>query len=363
MRNRRSTGDSGAARLTFDRVTVQTVRKDFYYGLNFLNVWNGLNHIAVNPMEYTTLGKTGLKVSVAGLGCGGPSRLGLRDSSQSQNRAIALVRQAIDLGVNFLDTAQTYGTEPVVGKAITGIPRDRLIISTKKTLPSPGHSNPEVEVKKGLEQSLKLLGTDYIDIYHLHGVEPQDYDFARERLMPAMVQLREQGKIRFIGVTEGFVPDPSHQMLQQSPKEDLWDVVMIGFNLLNPSARRTLFPLTMEKRVGVLNMFAVRRALSQADGLRGVVADLLEKGAIPRGSTNSEDLPDFIWCQSGAATLPEAAYRFCRHEPGVDVVLTGTGNPEHLKSNVESILKPPLPKNVLQRLEELFGDVDYLTGN
>jgi len=349
--------------LTFDRVTVQTVRKDFYYGLNFLNVWNGLNHIAVNPMEYTTLGKTGLKVSVAGLGCGGPSRLGLRDSSQSENSAIALVRQAIDLGVNLLDTAQTYGTEPVVGKAIAGIPRDRLVISTKKTLPSPGHSNPEAEVKKGLEQSLKLLGTDYIDIYHLHGVEPQDYDFARERLMPAMVQLREQGKIRFIGVTEGFVPDPSHQMLQQSLKEDLWDVVMIGFNLLNPSARRTLFPLTMEKRVGVLNMFAVRRALSQADGLRGVVADLLEKGAIPRGSTNGEDLPDFIWRQSGAATLPEAAYRFCRHEPGVDVVLTGTGNPEHLKSNVESILKPPLPKNVLQRLEELFGDVDYLTGN
>jgi len=61
-------------------------------------------------MEYTTLGKTGLKVSVAGLGCGGPSRLGMRNDPQSANHAIALVKQALDLGVNFLDTAQTYGT-------------------------------------------------------------------------------------------------------------------------------------------------------------------------------------------------------------------------------------------------------------
>jgi L-galactose dehydrogenase len=314
-------------------------------------------------MEYTTLGRTGLKVSVAGLGCGGPSRLGLRDSSQLENHAIALVRQAIDLGLNFLDTAQSYGTEPIVGKAIAGIPRDRLVISTKKTLPSPDDSNPEEEVRKGLEQSLKLLGTDYIDVYHLHGVEPKDHDFATERLMPAMRQLREEGKIRFIGVTEGFVPDPSHQMLQQGLKEDLWDVVMIGFNLLNPSARRTLFPTTRRQAVGVLNMFAVRRALSQPDRLKGIVGELIRNRVIPPESVNVGDPLDFVLRESGAATLPEVAYRFCRHEPGVDVVLTGTGNPEHLRANIDSILKPPLPKSIVQKLDELFGNVDYLTGN
>ena len=314
-------------------------------------------------MEYLTLGRTGLKVSVAGLGCGGPSRLGLRDSSQSESRAIALIRQAIDLGVNVFDTAESYGTEPVVGKAIAGIPRERLVISTKKTPPPPDHSNPGEAVRKGLEQSLKRLRTDYIDVYHLHGVEPKDYPFARERLMPAMRQLRDEGKIRFIGVTEGFVPDPSHQMLQESLKEDLWDVVMVGFNLLNPSARRTLFPTTRDKRVGVLNMFAVRRALSQPDRLRTIIADLIRKEMVPREFVNPDGPLDFVLRESGAATLPEAAYRFCRHEPGIDVVLTGTGNPGHLKANIESILKPALPKTVLQRLEVLFGDVDYLTGN
>jgi len=314
-------------------------------------------------MEYTTLGRTGLKVSVAGLGCGGPSRLGMRSDAQGENNALAIIRQAIDLGINFLDTAQNYGTEAVVGKAIAGIPRERLVISTKKTLPSIDHPHPEEEVRKGLEQSLKALGTDYIDVYHLHGVEPKDYDFAKTRLMPAMVRLREQGKIRFIGVTEGFVQDPSHQMLRESLAQDLWDVVMIGFNLLNPSARRTVFPLTRENRVGVLDMFAVRRALSQPARLKEICSELIQKGVISPGAVNAQDPLDFVLRESGAATLPEAGYRFCRHEQGVDVVLTGTGNMDHLKSNVEAILKPALPAAILKKLEDLFGTLDDLTGN
>ena len=181
--------------------------------------------------------------------------------------------------------------------------------------------------------------------------------------MPAMRRLREQGKIRFIGVTEGFVQDPSHQMLQQSLNEDLWDVVMVGFNLLNPSARRTVFSTTHDKRVGVLNMFAVRRALSQPDRLKAIVADLIQKGTISRDALNAKDALDFMLRESNARTLPEVAYRFCRHERGVHVVLTGTGNPEHLKANVQSILKPALPESVLQKLEAIFGNLDTLTGN
>jgi L-galactose dehydrogenase len=314
-------------------------------------------------MEYTTLGKTGLTVSVVGLGCGGPSRLGLRDNVGSQERAVGIVRQAIGLGVNFIDTAEAYGTEAIVGKAIAGIPRDGLVLSTKKTLPDARHPRPEDVIVKGLEQSLKELGTDYIDVYHLHGVEPKDYSFARDRLMPAMRRLREQGKIRSIGVTEGFVQDPSHQLLQQSLQEDLWDVVMVGFNLLNPSARKTVLPLTRNRRVGVLNMFAVRRALSQPDRLKAVVEELIDSGAIPRDALKRADPFDFILAGGAAKTLPEIAYRFCRHERGIDVVLTGTGNPAHLQANVEAILSPPLPEAALKKLEAIFENLNFLTGN
>ena len=314
-------------------------------------------------MEFTTLGRTGLKVSVAGLGCGGPSRLGMRNDPQTTNHAVALVRQAINLGVNFLDTAQNYGTEAVVGKAITGTPRDRLVISTKKTLPPADHSDPEAEVIKGLEQSLKLLGTDYIDVYHLHGVEPKDQAFAKDRLMPAMRRLKDQGKIRFIGVTEGFVVDSAHKVLQEGLEEDLWDVVMVGFSLLNPSARKTVFPLTRSKRVGVLNMFAVRRALSQPERLKEMCDELVAKGMIGKDALDGRDPLGFLLRETDAATIPEAAYRYCRHEQGVDVVLFGTGNPDHLKENVAAILKPALPQPALKRLDEIFGALDHLTGN
>lgn len=314
-------------------------------------------------MEYTTLGRTGLRVSVAGLGCGGPSRLGMRNDPQSASNAVALVKQALDLGVNFLDTAQTYGTEPILGKAIAGVPRNRLVISTKKTLPAADHAHPEEEVVKGLEQSLKLIGTDYIDVYHLHGVDPKDYSFAKDRLMPVMRRLKEQGKIRFIGVTENFNPDPSHAMLQESLAEDLWDVIMIGFSLLNPSARRTVLPLTRETGAGVLDMFAVRRALSQPESLRTLCRDLVDKGAIQKDAIDLNDPLGFLVRDTDASSLPEAAYRFCRHEQGIDVVLTGTGNPVHLKENVAAIVKPPLPKPALDKLATLFGSLDYLTGN
>ena len=314
-------------------------------------------------MEYTTLGRTGLKVSVAGLGCGGPSRLGMRNDPQSASHAVAMVRQAIELGVNFLDTAESYGTEPIVGKAIAGIPRERLVISTKKALPGARYFRPQAKVVKGLEQSLKSIGTDYIDVYHLHGVEPKDYEFAKNRLLPAMRRLKEQGKIRFIGVTEGFVADPSHTVLQAGLRENLWDVVMVGFSLLNPSARKTVFPLTMKTDAGVLNMFAVRRGLSELGRLEGICKELLANGAIKKGAVYLNDPLGFLLKETDATTLPEAAYRFCRHEPGVDVVLTGTGNPAHLKENVTAILKPPLPKPALEKLEEIFGDLDYLTGN
>src|SRR5580765_6684196 len=104
-------------------------------------------------MDYTTLGRTGLKVSVAGLGCGGPSRLGLKDKSRNERDVIAHVRGAIDLGINFFDTAEWYGTEAVVGKGIDGVARDRLVISTKKNIVPEDHDDPDKAIRDAFEQS------------------------------------------------------------------------------------------------------------------------------------------------------------------------------------------------------------------
>src|SRR4029077_21293556 len=112
-------------------------------------------------MEYTALGNTGLQVSVAGLGCGGFSQLGLAQG-KSEADAIAIIRQAMDLGVNLFDTAAAYGTEQVLGRAIKSVRREDVVICTKAPFSfSNPHSTPEGIVAR-LSQSLRPLGTQYI---------------------------------------------------------------------------------------------------------------------------------------------------------------------------------------------------------
>jgi aryl-alcohol dehydrogenase-like predicted oxidoreductase len=127
-------------------------------------------------MEYTTLGRTELKVSVAGLGCGGFSRLGL-STGGTEASAIAIIHAAIDHGVNLLDTAAPYGTEDVVGKAIRTVPRDKVVIATKSSVFRDGERWAPERVVASLDNSLRELGIDCIDVFQLHAVPPSGYDY------------------------------------------------------------------------------------------------------------------------------------------------------------------------------------------
>ena len=119
---------------------------------------------------------------MAGLGCGGNSRVGL-GTGLSEGQSVALVQEALDLGVNLLDTAAAYGTEAVVGKAIKGRPRDSVVISTKSHVSVDGRPLSGAQVVANLETSLRQLDTDYVDVFHLHGLAPKAYDHdARHRL-------------------------------------------------------------------------------------------------------------------------------------------------------------------------------------
>ena len=226
---------------------VQVVRKTSENVLNGLNLLNDLNLKEEHGIHNSRTNRIKSERRRPWLWRAEPARHARRRAIGGQCAWRWSNRRSIS-AINFLDTAQNYGTEPILGKAIAGVPRDRLVISTKKTLPAADHAHPEDEVVKGLEQSLKLIGTDYIDVYHLHGVEPKDYSFAKDRLMPAMRRLKEQGKIRFIGVTENFNPDPAHTMLQESLPDDLWDVVMVGFSLAESIGAEDGFAVDPEAR-------------------------------------------------------------------------------------------------------------------
>jgi aryl-alcohol dehydrogenase-like predicted oxidoreductase len=204
-------------------------------------------------MQYTTLGSTQLRVSVAGVGTGGNSRVGL-GSGKTDKEAIALIRTAMDLGINFFDTAEVYGTEQMLGQALAGAPRDDVGVSSKsRIVDANGELLSAAALVNNLDQSLRRLSLEYLDVFHLHAVQPKYYDY-----VPAVLAAD---------------PDP------------------LGF--------------------------------------------LIHGG--------------------GASSLTDAAYRFARHEPGADVILFGIGEERHLRENINSLLKPPLPQEDLEKLRLLFG--------
>lgn len=309
-------------------------------------------------MEYITLGRTGLKASVMGLGGGGHSRLGAR-VGKTEAESVSIVRQAIDAGINFIDTAEAYGTEPIIGRALKELDRDKIILSTKKFV---WEGIEPAEVEKSLETSLSNLGVDCVDIYHLHAVILKEYDYSLSEICPLLQRLREQGKIRFIGITERFEQDPEHAMLQRALEDDIWDVMMVGFNLLNQSARERVFAKTIEQDVGILNMFAIRKALSNQDRLNELISELIESGQLDPEDIDQDDPFGFLIHDGGAVSLMDAAYRFCREAPGIHVVLSGTSDPDHLRANIESFSRPPLPQDDTDALKRIFQHVDSVSG-
>jgi L-galactose dehydrogenase len=305
-------------------------------------------------MEYTTLGKTGLKVSVAGLGCGGFSRLGL-PAGKTEDEAVHLVCEAVDMGINFIDTAPIYGTEVIVGKALKFIPRQSVVVATKASVGRNGEWRTPAQMVESLESSLRLLGTDHIDVFQLHGVPMSAYAHARDTLVPTLIEQKRKGKIRHIGITELATEDDQHEMLSRAAYDGLWDVFMIAFHMMHQSARKTIFPLTREKRIGTLLMFAVRSIFAKPERVAVAMREAAAKGQVEKWLGQTAEPLAFLIHEGGVSNITEAAYRFVRHEPGVDVVLFGTGDAGHLRTNIESLLKPPLPEADREKLATLFG--------
>ena len=305
-------------------------------------------------MDYVDFGRTGLRVSVAGLGCGGNSRLGL-GRGKSEADAVRIVRAAFDRGVNFFDTAAVYGTEEVVGQAAREIGRDRMVISTKSLIKKGGELIAPGQLNDSLENSLRALGTDTVDVFNLHAVSPADYGYARDVLAPVLVTAKEAGKLRHIALTETSPNDPDQNMLQVALQDPIWEAAMFAFHMMHQGARRNVFPLTQAGGVGTMLMFVVRNIFSQLDVLRDNIAALAARGEVPGELTDDPEPLGFLVHEGGATSVLDAAYRYARHEPGAEVVLFGTSDAGHLETNIASILRPPLPAADRERLQTLFG--------
>ncbi len=305
-------------------------------------------------MQYTALGRTGLRVSVAGLGTGGFSRMGLK-SGKTEDESARLILDAIDLGINFIDTAPPYGTEGVVGKALKSVKRDTVVVATKAFIHRNNEWSTPERVVASLDNSLRLMGTDFVDVFNLHGIEAYEYDYALNTIAPALLKEKEKGKIRHIGLTENPIVDFTNEMLRRAVHDPIWEVYMVGFHMMHQGARRDVFPLTRQKGIGTLIMFAVRSIFADPPRVAREMKELAQKGLVEKWLGETDDPLGFLVHAGGAANMIEAAYRFVRHEPGVDVVLFGTGDAAHLRTNIASLLKPRLPEADRAKLAALFG--------
>ena len=144
-------------------------------------------------------------------------------------------------------------------------------------------------------------------------------------------------------------------MLARAALEAPWEVIMLAYSLVNQGARTRVFPVTVRRGIGTLLMFVVRNIFSNDAYRRDVFAKLVEQGALDASIPANGDPLGFLVTEGGAKSITDAAYRYARHEQGADVILFGTGNKAHAKANIESILRPPLPAPVIERLHRTFG--------
>ena len=313
-------------------------------------------------MQYRPLGKTGIRTPILSLGTGGPSLMGQK-SNRSQSDQNALVRYCLDNGINLFDTAPIYlQSEKILGKALKTVPRESYVLVTK-WVPN-NHTdirkiadNPELMIES-INKSLKRLQTDYIDVMLFHGVMPEIYDLLVERFYETSAKLKETGKIRFLGLSTRIRDDLKQETALRALElhNNLWDVIMVKYGILNQYASKKILPLALRHNVGVINMAAIRVKLHNPELLVNLVEQWKKLGYIAENSLSQTNPLDWL-INKNVNSIASAGYKFAADHPAISSVLTGTSSIKNLNNNIAALEQPYLRKSDSDRLKKLFGDI------
>jgi aryl-alcohol dehydrogenase-like predicted oxidoreductase len=323
-------------------------------------------------MEMRAFGRTGMHLSVLGFGCGAVGGLMVRGDPRDQERAIA---RAIDAGVNYFDTAVQYGngeSEKNLGRVLQKLKPANVVVGTKVRLPPGGYSSIADAVTKSLENSLARLHLDRIDIFHLHnsitetgGGPALSVRQVLDAVVPAFQHLRQQGKIRFLGLTAVGDTAALHQVIDSRA----FDSAQVAYNMLNPSAAETLpanypaqdygrlFDHTRAAGVGVVGIRVLAGGALSGSAERHPIASPAPE---PIGSALRYDADvERARClmplikEGLAGSLADAATRFALSHPAMGTILVGTATPQQFEDALAAVQKGPLPPAALDRLSEL----------
>jgi aryl-alcohol dehydrogenase-like predicted oxidoreductase len=323
-------------------------------------------------MEMRVFGRTGMRLSILGFGCGAVGGLMVRGDPRDQERTIA---RAIAAGVNYFDTAVQYGngeSEKNLGRILQKLKPSDVAVGTKVRLPSGDFHRISDAVVKSLESSLTRLRLERVDIFHLHnaitetgGGEALSIRQVLDEVVPAFQWLRQQGKTRFLGLTA----TGNTVALQQAIDARIFDSAQVVYNMLNPSAAAALpanypaqdygrlFDHTKAAGVGVIAIRVLAGGALSGSAERHPIASPPPE---PIGSSMSygadvaraSRLMPLV--QEGfAASLTEAAARFAISHPAIGTILVGLATPQQFQDALAAVQKGPLPAAALDRLTAL----------
>jgi aryl-alcohol dehydrogenase-like predicted oxidoreductase len=323
-------------------------------------------------MEFRNFGRTGLKLSALGFGCGAVGGFMVRGDHAEQERTVA---RAIDAGVNYFDTAVQYGdgeSEKNLGRILQRLKPAHVIVGTKVRLQPQDVGRIADAAAASLENSLARLRRDHVDIFHLHntitatgGGPALSIRQALDDVVPAFERLRQQGKIRFLGMTA--IGDTA--ALKQVIDARAFVSAQVVYNMLNPSAGEAppnnypaqdygrLFDHTQQAGTGVVGIRVLAGGALSGSTARHPIAGPAPE---PIGSAMNYDadveraqrLAPLV--KEGFATsLTEAATRFALSHPAMGTILVGMATPQQFEDALAAVEKGPLPKAALDRLSEL----------
>ncbi|GAA4993151.1 aldo/keto reductase [Kitasatospora paranensis] len=314
-------------------------------------------------MQYRTLGRTGVQVSTLALGAMNFGAIG----RTTQDEATAIVDAALDAGINLIDTADMYGSgesEEMVGKAIAGR-RDDLVLATKAGLPIGDERNHRGSSRRWLvtelDNSLRRLGVDHVDLYQIHRWDPTTAD---EETLSALTDLQRAGKIRYFG-SSTF---PAHRLVQaqwaaRANHLGRYVTEQPSYSILQRGIEAHVLPVTEEYGLGVLAwsplasgwLSGAVRAGRELTGNRSKVVPERFDTAVPANRARLDAVEQLVQVADGAGlTLIQLALGFVTAHPAVTAAIIGPRTPEHLQAQLAAA-DTVLPADVLDAIDAIVA--------
>ncbi|MGY0002932.1 aldo/keto reductase [Micromonospora sp. I033] len=303
-------------------------------------------------MQYRTLGRTGVQVSTLVLGAMNFGRIG----NTTQEDATTIVHAALDAGINLIDTADVYSggeSEEMVGKAIAGR-RDDVVLATKATLPMGDERNHRGGSRRwlvtALDNSLRRLGVDHVDLYQMHRWDPTTSD---EETLSALTDLQRAGKIRYFG-SSTF---PAHRIVQaqwaaREGRLSRYVTEQPSYSILQRGIETHVLPVTQEYGMGVLAwsplasgwLSGAIRAGQEITTNRSAFMRQRYDVSIPANRAKLEAVEQLAVVADGAGlSMIQLALGFVTAHPGVTSAIIGPRTTDHLRSQIaaaDTVLSP-----------------------